>query len=386
MSDGQIVQSDTGGFLRAARNSEVIRFRASTDMIDRHRSIVVQRGIDSRNYSGGFLWGHDSFKGMFGGTPKIENQLGKVVSKSITTFMRRGKRAEATDVDVRFSKVNPFGVLAEGMVREGVLGNVSISFIPKQSHKEEIKKEEIRIYDKTELLEISLVPVPSNPEAQAIVRAMGVGLQDVLIGDESLGVQRRETDEGDWFWNDEQGWSFRAPKEMRKIEDLIPDIDSIRGIVPSNISTTKAPEDQRWSTPAIKDFRTSISTTWEGLTLNEKRQIMGHFAWSPSGDTTTFRFNEMELPHHDPGNGSVVLKGVNAAMGTLLGARGGVNLPSGDRRKVYNHLAAHIRSFDRVPPPFRSVDDPPPTGAELGSVGKIVSQTVREWTENLQSN
>ncbi len=212
------VQSDTGGFLRAASNDDVLRFRASTDMVDRHRSIVDQDGIDTRHYSGAFLWGHDSTGGMFGGAPKIENQLGKVTKMSRTRFRREDRKmGKATDVDVRFSKVNPFGVLAQGMVREGILGNVSISFIPKHAEKREIEGEEIRVYDKIELLEISLVPVPSNPEAQLLVRAMGIELEKVPdLAD--LGVQRRETDDGAWFYSEQQGGRFRMP---RPIEDLI---------------------------------------------------------------------------------------------------------------------------------------------------------------------
>ena len=112
---------------------------------------------------------------------------------------------------------------------------------------------------------------------------------------------------------------------------------------------------------------------------------MGHFAWSPSSNPLEFAFNDMKLPHHAPGNGQIVLRGVNAAMGALLGARGGVKIPTEDRRKVYNHLAAHIRSFDRVPPDFRSVEDPPPAGADCGSLGQIVSQTVKTFVEQLRS-
>lgn len=215
------VQSDTGGFLRAASNDDILRFRASTDMIDRHRSIVDQDGIDSKHYSGAFLWGHDSTGGMFGSAPKIENQLGKVIKMSKTRFRREDRKmGKATDIDVRFSKVNPFGVLAQGMVREGILGNVSISFIPKHAEKREIEGEEIRVYDKIELLEISLVPVPSNPEAQQLVRAMGLELENIPhLAD--LGVQRRDSDDGSWFYSEQQGWRFRMPPSAQDLEGLV---------------------------------------------------------------------------------------------------------------------------------------------------------------------
>ena len=377
--DDEIRQSDTGGFIRAAKNDSVLRFRASTDAIDRHKSIVIQKGINFKNFSGAFLWGHDSFKGMFGGGPEIKNNLGKVVAKKRTKFMRGSKPAEATDIEVKFSEANPFAVMAEGMVREGVLGNTSIAFIPDANHMrtEVIKKQEVRIFDKVELLEISLVPVPSNPEAQALVRSMSRELGEEIIEIPDMGVQRRTDENGDWFWV-EGRWSHRISAEHRPIDDLL----GIRGIVPANVSTTKAAENTRWSAPALKDF---TDKTWTDLTVRERRRIMGHFAWTPSSDPEEFGFSDMKLPHHSASNGAIVLRGVNAAMGALLGARGGVDLPGEDRRKVYNHLAAHIRSFDRVPPPFRSADDPPPKGADLGSVGQIVSQTVKTWIDTIRS-
>ena len=379
--DQEIRQSDTGGFLRAAKNEGVLRFRASTDAIDRHQSIVIQKGIDFRNFSGAFLWGHDSFKGMFGGGPEIKNNLGKVISKSRTNFMRGNKPAVATDIDVRFSEVNPFAVMAQGMVREGILGNTSIAFIPISHRKEEIKGKEIRIFDKVELLEISLVPVPSNPEAVALVRSMSLSLGEELVEVPEGTVQRRSDDGGDWFYV-EDSWQFRVPRNLRTIDDILGIEGVIKGIVPANISTSKAAETTSWSAPTLSDF---TDKAWTDLTSSQRRRIMGHYAWSPSSDTTTFRFSDMKLPHHNPRGGAIVLRGVNAAMGALLGARGGVKIPTEDRRKVYNHLAAHIRSFDRVPPDFRSADDPPPDGADSGSLGQIVSQTVRNFVEKLRS-
>jgi len=37
-------------------------------------------------------------------------------------------------------------------------------------------------------------------------------------------------------------------------------------------------------------------------------------------------------------------------MQALLGARGGVDIPTSDRRAVYRHLAAHYEDFDKEPP------------------------------------
>lgn len=224
--------SSTGGLVRAAANAPILRFRASTDVIDRHRTIVSQRGIDFSNFGGAFIWSHDSFKGMLGGAPKIENQLGKVVGRDIVEFERKlaGDKKEtetglATDIDVRFSKINPFAVMAEGMVREGILGMTSIGFIPKKDHALTVGEETIKVFDEIELLEISLVPVPANPEAQALVRSMFGYLEAEAPAE--YGVQVRHNPHGSWAWQEDMGWSFRAPVEQRLIEDLLPKIPSL---------------------------------------------------------------------------------------------------------------------------------------------------------------
>ena len=61
-----------------------------------------------------------------------------------------------------------------------------------------------------------------------------------------------------------------------------------------------------------------------------------------------------KLPHHQavlPNR--LVWRGLTAAMGALLGARGGVKLPAADRRGVYEHLAKHYAEYDAQPPELR---------------------------------
>lgn len=365
--------SSTGGLIRAAGNAPVLRFRASTDIIDRHRTIVNQQGIDFANYGGAFLWGHDSFKGMFGGAPKIENQLGKVVAKEITAIKRgEDEDGQATDIDVKFSKINPFAVMAEGMVREGILGTTSIGFIPKKDHALTVGEEVIKVFDEIELLEISLVPVPANPEAQSLVRSMFGYLE--AEAPEEFNIQVRSNENGQWAWQDDMGWVFRAPMKELALGDLL-GLTAL-GVVPPNVSTSKAEESTAWSRPNLGDF---TSKTWAELTARERRRIVGHFAWAPGTDTEAFTFGDLKLPHHAASTGNVVFRGVTAAMGALLGARGGVDIPGNDRRKVYDHLVSHYRQFDRVAPAFRASEDPPPEGADIGSPEEIVTEAFRDW-------
>lgn len=83
------------------------------------------------------------------------------------------------------------------------------------------------------------------------------------------------------------------------------------------------------------------------------------FAWYDSDNAENF--GSYKFPHHDIKNDklTVVWGGVKAAMGSLLGARGGSSIPSGDRKGVYNHLAAHYKEFDKEPPEFHSEEASP---------------------------
>lgn len=61
-----------------------------------------------------------------------------------------------------------------------------------------------------------------------------------------------------------------------------------------------------------------------------------------------------KLPHHKAGGRhSSVWNGVKAAMGALLGARGGVDIQDNERRGVYNHLKKHYKEYDKEAPDFK---------------------------------
>jgi len=56
-----------------------------------------------------------------------------------------------------------------------------------------------------------------------------------------------------------------------------------------------------------------------------------------------------KLPHHLAG-GAVVLRGVMAAGGVMMGASGGGSFPSGDVAGIKRHLEGHYHQFDRKAP------------------------------------
>ena len=60
-----------------------------------------------------------------------------------------------------------------------------------------------------------------------------------------------------------------------------------------------------------------------------------------------------KLPHHRLTGNKAVWRGVASAMGSLLGARGGVDIPDEDRKGVYNHLAKHYKDLEKKTPEFK---------------------------------
>jgi HK97 family phage prohead protease len=145
--------------------SDISWFRASTNELDRHGTIVEPRGIDTVNFSHNpiFMWGHDAYGGH--SPPDLENVLGRVVDFKTTDT--------EFDVGVRWAS-HERAEMARDLVRSGFLSAVSVGFIPDPASvtTRSIDGDEVPVYERTELVEVSLVPVPSNPAAVAIMRSM----------------------------------------------------------------------------------------------------------------------------------------------------------------------------------------------------------------------
>lgn len=120
------------------------------------------------------------------------------------------------------------------------------------------------------------------------------------------------------------------------------------GVVPKHPWKYPKDSESAWEKPRLQDF---TEKTWDELSDEEKKNIAGHFAWTPKNPPD--RFTDLKLPHHRPDNHAVVWNGVRAAMAALKGARGGVNIPNEDVPKVYRHLADHYKEFDKEPPELK---------------------------------
>ena len=197
-------------------------------------------------------------------------------------------------IKIVMNKAHPYFETIYKSIKEGFLNAFSIGF--------QVLKRKGNLITDLRVLEVSLVGIPANPEA--------------------------------------------------RVEDIYEKNIETKGVVPRHPFKYGKDDSGAWTKPTLRDF---TDKAWEELSDEEKRRIAGHFAWAPKNPPD--RFTDLKLPHHDPKTHAVKWRGVVAAMAALFGARGGVDIPAEDRRKVYEHLAAHYREFGREPPEFKALEE-----------------------------
>lgn len=136
-------------FIRGAiekASEKTYRFLASTSSIDRQGDSVDQAGWELENFKSNpvILWAHRY----------DELPLGKVISVETTV---RGLEIEMVFAE---ESANPKAAQVKQLVDDGILNAVSVGFIPKERKG--------NIITRSELLEVSIVPVPANQEALAL--------------------------------------------------------------------------------------------------------------------------------------------------------------------------------------------------------------------------
>lgn len=130
------------------KSDKTFRVVASTEATDRSGEIIRLKGWDWSNYMNNpvIIANH---------IYKIENIVGKA-----TTIKAEGGKLIIEGV---FSKMNPLGILLADLYDEGMVKTVSVGFIPKERDANNRS-----VITKAELLELSFVAVPCNPEALSL--------------------------------------------------------------------------------------------------------------------------------------------------------------------------------------------------------------------------
>ena len=219
---------------------------------------------------------------------------------------------------------------------------------------------------------------PRGNEVLAALKADPPAISEMSFGYDPVKWDFEELEDGEY-----KGMLVRHLREVR----LWDTSDVNWGANPATIAAKAAlpfrdtgtmGEDEAWSRPKLSDF---TGEAWEDLSDAEKRRIAAHYAWTANNPPESFA--DLKLPHHQPkksGVGPAMWRGVRAAMGALLGARGGVDIPEGDKQSVYNHLRRHYEQYDKEPPDFKLVELAFAVKDALAiAQADLAAEPVRDW-------
>ena len=132
-------------------DAPVMDFIGSSGAVDRYNEVIEQSGWDLT---------------YFRRNPVIPDchdysSITRILGRALSVDVLDGRLVNR----VEFATENPLGMLAWKMARGGFIKSQSVGFIPVEWVNGAGKDQPARTYKKCELLEISLVVVPANPEA-----------------------------------------------------------------------------------------------------------------------------------------------------------------------------------------------------------------------------
>jgi HK97 family phage prohead protease len=382
----------------------------STSIIDRMGDVIDQAGWNVKNFLKNpvILWGHN--------VHEERPPIGKALK-----VWKGGSSKKSLMFQVKFDLQDSFAAEIFRKVKDGFINTVSVGFLPTEWEELSPKDGPIggRKYTKQELLELSFVPVPANPEAIVALRGMHdkrfepVELKDlykenevdkeidkvtekvdevvieeakeekvkedknepelkvdekkdevkdsfvVPVSDEDTPATTTPTDEKPTEEvPDEKVPVVETPAEEPKVDEKPVEEEKEKEEVPEAINSEKEVEVMK-SVISFKDTGIAPDTEgWDGPGETSKAEV-------PDLKVMCTWFNSAEpdnkgsykLPHHKAEDHKAVWRGVAAAMAALLGARGGVDIPEEDRKGVYNHLKKHYVQFDKPVPDYKMVEE-----------------------------
>ncbi|MBW1666723.1 MAG: HK97 family phage prohead protease [Deltaproteobacteria bacterium] len=302
----------------------VLEFVGSSELIDRDQEVIRADGWELENYRKNpvVLFAHNYREPAVGKAIRVWQEKGNLRFK-----VQFPMREEYELADVLYK-----------LYKGGYMNAVSVGFIPKEWEWGSKEDEPRRTYTRQELLELSLVPVPANPEALVTSRGIKSAEKDGVLDNDDLAL----------------------------LKEVLRELEAEKTVIPYKRHPL-APKDEAWDGSAqvreadVADLK--VMCAWYDRENADIKQ-------------------SYKLPHHRASDHYTVWRGVTAAMGALLGARGGVDIPESDRRGVYEHLARHYRDFDEEPPEFKELEEAhsacPHCGKEIFFSGWLIADLAQQ--------
>src|SRR5437879_2281694 len=144
----------------ASAQSPALEFTSSDETLDRYGEIIIASGWKLANYQR---------------NPVFQNahQYGDVIhtlGRALTTEVRSSKLVQT----IQFATdVNPLAKIAYGLYKGKFLNAVSVGFVPRRWQNGGQEAGYVRKHLEQELLEVSAVSIPANPNALALAYKSG---------------------------------------------------------------------------------------------------------------------------------------------------------------------------------------------------------------------
>lgn len=198
----ETIKNITGEVRKLADNVEdtrTVTFIASTSSKDRHGTVLNQENWDLKNFNSNPIIGyqHNVYGGDMFNSPNPDDQLG--TAKAYYETVKRGSKEERqllVDITFEPEDINPLADKVFKKVKHGTLRAVSVGFIPinNEEGKEGEERDGAFHYFGQELLEVSVVNIPSNPDA--LKRSIRESVSSVLTHlTKKLGKRYSEVEE-----------------------------------------------------------------------------------------------------------------------------------------------------------------------------------------------
>ena len=364
-----------------------ISYIASTDAIDRYGDVVSQNwDLESYKNNPVILWNHEQMAPPIGRATSVEIVEGKLM------------------IDVEFDMADPHAAMIARKAQAGFINAVSVGFQPiEMTQRSELSKDHKAygpdgvFYQRSELLELSVVTVPANGQATQAIAAKSLSFSDL----EGIFKKRSRLDsinrhilqvkqtEDSWLVEfakaaahsepveDEEpeiGWGSGgdASQEMgfdwlEEYAKLDEDEDSEEekekeDKAVSAVELPIAPKEEKHN-PEDQDMSDIISAI---LGDDDYDMLANAFAFVEKGDPSDMdaykmmiaRMRNNELPEDAaPDEGELVVYWdlIERSMAQLI--EGDVNIPDEDKEAVYELLSGYYERFEETPPEFGGDDD-----------------------------
>jgi len=316
------------------------------------------------------LWRHDDYSVPIGRVEEIQ-----VDNKRVLVHARIPSYREQPEM----AGFEGFVGMIRQLIVDGFLKAVSIGFYILQEERSEADKdkseyERVRVIKKLEIIELSLCAIGAHESALIEQYAKVAADAPNPLAAPVEGTWANEASDDRVMYRLELPASEPAADAIEEagissVDLAVGVLDTFGGDDAADIEKAIAEHDGKAALPKQQ------ADTWRAIPYSRHGDVSKAAEgapWDGPAETKAAEVDKLKvmctlentdaldskggykLPHHKAAGNKVVWNGVRAAMGVILGARGGVKGASVEARKsAYAHLKKHYAQFDKDVPEFK---------------------------------